>query len=182
MIPLWFTLCHFYWFQLSNYIQNYIIGVPSQHMNGILCCNERHPLLLKCFVTFLRCIRRVGKATDGIYEPLKSHHVISAKTNSQSAYKIPDLRHPLSRRNGMLWYNERHALLLKCFITFLWCMRRMGRASESIYEPIIVHIVSYSTGVSFQLAYKLQDLGYPLNIEMEYCATRRDINCCWNVS
>ncbi len=38
--------------------------------NGILCCNERHPLLLKCVITFLRYTELFGQASDSTYKPL----------------------------------------------------------------------------------------------------------------
>ena len=54
---------------------------------------ERHPLLLECFITFLRCIRKMEGAADSICEPLKygSQCAITSEVDSQTGYKIQDL-------------------------------------------------------------------------------------------
>ena len=38
--------------------------------NGMLCCNERHPLLLECVITFLGYTELFGQASDSIYKLL----------------------------------------------------------------------------------------------------------------
>ena len=57
-------------------------GYPLSTRNGILCCNYKHPLLLKCYIVFLRCIRIIGWASNSIYKPLMVHTVsFLPKTN-----------------------------------------------------------------------------------------------------
>ena len=95
-------------------------GVPSQHGNKVLCCKERHPLLMKWFISFLWCIREMGGASWSICQPSMGHTVWYIWTvDSQIARKRLDFMYLLSTGNGMLCYNERHSLLLKWFIIFL---------------------------------------------------------------
>ena len=71
---LLFTSCHFYWGRLSNCTQNVRLGVPSSDApcagNETIYCKERYPLLLKCFIALLRCMSKMGGASDSIFEPL----------------------------------------------------------------------------------------------------------------
>ena len=90
------------------------------------------------------------------------HGVISATNNSQIWCKMSASRHPLCTEIGMLCHKERHTLLLECFITFLRCMRMNGRASVSIYMPLMVHTVSFilKTPLNFHVR-QCQRLGTP---------------------
>ena len=55
---------------------------PLSTKYGVWCCKERHPLLLKCFITFLRCIWMAGQASDSICRPIMVHRVsFMSKTN-----------------------------------------------------------------------------------------------------
>ena len=44
-------------------------GHPFSTGNGMLCCSEIHPLLVKHFKTFLRWMRTIKYASDSIQEP-----------------------------------------------------------------------------------------------------------------
>ena len=44
--------------------------------NGMLCHDERHPLVMKWSITFLRCIRKVGALSDSIYMPIMCQNVL----------------------------------------------------------------------------------------------------------
>ena len=68
-----------------------------------------------------------------LWAPHSSHHVISAVADSQTAHKMPDLGHPFCTEKEMLYCNDRCTLLLNCSILFLWCIRWIRGASESIY-------------------------------------------------
>ena len=48
---------------------------PLSTKYGVRCCKERHPLLLKCVITFLRCIWMTGQASDSICRPIMVHRV-----------------------------------------------------------------------------------------------------------
>ena len=81
--------------------------------NGMMCCKKIHPLMLKCFIPFLRFIRKVGGASGSIYKPFIVHMVpFSSEADSQYANKIPDLMYPLCIGNAMLYYKEGHPLML----------------------------------------------------------------------
>ena len=54
-------------FQISCNMPN--LGYPLSIGNGMLCCKKRHPLLLKCTIIFLRCIKKMGGASCSIYKP-----------------------------------------------------------------------------------------------------------------
>ena len=86
----------------------------------MIYCNERYALpQLECFVTFLRQIKKIGGASGSIFKPLIAHTVLFLPTSTLEL----DFGYPLSTRYGMLYYKERHALLLECIITFLRCIK-----------------------------------------------------------
>ena len=122
-----------------------VFRLPLRTGNGMLCCKERHTLLVECFVTFLGYMWRLRGATDIIYKPLYGPHgVISAQNNSHISLNMFDLGHsPLYMRNGMIFSKERNTLLLKCSITFLRCIELIGRASNSVYKHLVVHTESF---------------------------------------
>ena len=43
-----------------------VFGYPPSTGHGMLYCKECHPLLLKCFITFLRCIWMIAGAFGSI--------------------------------------------------------------------------------------------------------------------
>ena len=45
---------------LKLHTQCQIQGYPLSTGNGMMCCDERHPLLLEGCITFIRCISRCG--------------------------------------------------------------------------------------------------------------------------
>ena len=59
----------------------------------------------------------------------------------------------------MWYYNEWHPLLLDCLVTFLRCIIQIREAFGSLYQPLMGHIVPFSTKVDSQIACKIQDLG-----------------------
>ena len=89
------------------------------------------------FQNLMGCIRQIGDAFDTISLPPKGHTVqFPAKVSSQFVHKMPDFWYPLSMTNEILYYNEGHPLLMKCFKTFLRCIMQMGDASGSIALPL----------------------------------------------
>ena len=56
--------------------------------------NERHPLFLRCFKTFLRCICHIGGASNSTCLPKMGIMHISAKVYSQIVNNISDVWYP----------------------------------------------------------------------------------------
>ena len=46
------------------------LGYPLTMGNGMICHMERHPLLLKWPITFLKCVYKVKGDFGSIYKPL----------------------------------------------------------------------------------------------------------------
>ena len=85
---------------LKFHVKYQILVEPSLIGNGIMWCKERHPLLLECSTTFLRCTRIIGRAPNSIYKTLMvthgPHHVSSAKNSfGICSCKISYFRYPL---------------------------------------------------------------------------------------
>ena len=73
-----------------------------------------------------------------------SHHAILAEVNSQISPKMTNLGYyHIITGNEVMCCEKRHLLLLKHFITFLICMRKMNRASDSIFKPLVVYTVLF---------------------------------------
>ena len=108
--------------------------------NTRMCYKERHSLLLKYLITFLRYVRMIQGASDRILKPRMVHTVsflpkITLKFRQNISFGAPSLHRKWE--NGMLCCKEKQPLLLKCFITFLRCIRMIVTASGSIYEPLM---------------------------------------------
>ena len=101
----------------------------------MVCFKERYPLLLECFISFHRCMRRFGRTADNIYNPLIVNIMLFLpKTKLQISRKFTYFGHYNSTRNEIVCYEERHPLLLKYLITFIRCIRMIGGAFESMYH------------------------------------------------
>ncbi len=127
---------------------------------------------MKCFTVFLRCIGKVGGASDSIYQPLVGFTLpFSSKVGSQIAHKMPDVGYPPSIAYWMMYYKEGYPLLMNCFKTSCGCMMGMGEASDNIYPPVMGLTMPFSKAVDYQIAYKIPDVGYPLSTanEMPLC-------------
>ena len=111
---------------------------PLSADNGMLHYRERHPLLMKYSKTFFQCMQYVSWAFLCIFLSLMGlTKTFSTKVDPQNAHKMPNCKYPLSTENGVLFYNERHPLLMKCFQTFLICTRQMGGAYLCILLPLM---------------------------------------------
>ena len=65
--------------------------------NGMMNCEERHPLLMECSITFLVCIQHIEGAFDRITETLVGLTMpSSAGVDFSIAQKMPDFWYPLS--------------------------------------------------------------------------------------
>ena len=64
-------------------------GYPLRMGDGMVYCKERHPLLMKWVITFLRCITKMeGDSERASTDPCCPHHAISIKVDSQIAHKL----------------------------------------------------------------------------------------------
>ena len=78
-----------------------------------------------------------------IWGPFGKYCVILNENNSQILCKISHFVHPLKMGNGIPCYKERHPLLLEHSMTFLRCIMIMRGAFDSIYEPLMIRILSF---------------------------------------
>ena len=148
---------------------------------------------LWCVRTFLCYIVQVGGAFDIIYIPhvdlsVSPYHFPPRLWLSNIFENTRFWVHPLSTTNGMLFYKERHTLLLKWFKPFhsidmeVWHMRG---ASDSICKPPVCLTVPVSTVPCGWLSSCLQNSRFwvpPQYRKLGWCSTRRDIHCLWSVS
>ena len=81
------------------------------------------------------------------YQPATygSHHAISHHGWLSNCTKILDFQSPLSTESGMMCYQERYPLLMKCSKTFIRCIKPMIRASLSIFLPLMALTKTFST-------------------------------------
>ena len=87
------------------------------------------------------------------------------KLDPQNAHKMPNCKyHLLCNKKGVLFYNERHPLLMKCFKAFLLCMRQVGGAYLCIFLSLKGLTELYSTKVDYQVAGKIPDVWYALSV------------------
>ena len=131
---------------LKCHVKYQSLGTPFLKGNRMLCCKDRHTLLLGCLIAFFRYITMIERApnTDSIYKATYGPHcVISVKNKYQSSSKISVFRLPLRTGNGMLCCKERHTLMVECFMTFLGYMWKLRGATDIIYKPLMVHMVSF---------------------------------------
>ena len=91
---------------------------------------------------------------------------------------MSDLGYPLCTKNGMLCNEERPSLLMKWFIAFFRCIGKVRGASDSIYKPLMVHIVPLLMRMTLNFHTKSPNLGHYTSKEMGYYTMRRSIHCC----
>ena len=92
---------------------------------------------------------------------------------------MSDLGYPIITENGVLCYKERHPLLLKYIITFFRCVRKIRRASDNSFDPLVVHIVSFLPRLTLKLHLKCWILGSLSALKMGWYTSRIGIHCCW---
>ena len=135
---------------------------PLSAENGMSFYNESYPLLMKCFQTFLRCIRQMGGASLCISLPLKglTELLCSTKVDSQNTNKMQVCKFWVSSQYGKYWvlnYEERHPQHMNRFKTCLRCRRNMKEVVGSIYQPLMSPTVRFPTTVDSQIAHKILD-------------------------
>ena len=119
----------------------------------------------------------------------QSHHTISPQDWLSNIFENTRVWvHPLSTTNGMLFYKERHPLLLKWFKPFhsidmeVWHMRG---ASDSICKPPVCLTVPFSTVRCGWHSSCLQNSRFWVPSQyrkLGWYSARRDIHCSWSVS
>ena len=146
------------------YLKTYQMWVPSQHGECDAVTQEETSIATGVFHN-LPCMHEGSNRSlwHHLWAHYNTYHDISAKVNSQIAYKNQDFRYAFGIGNRMLCCKERHPLLLDSFISFLICMSKMGVASDSIYKAIMDHIMPFSVNVNYQIAYKMSYSGNPLS-------------------
>ena len=82
----------------------------------------------------------------------------------------------------MLNCKERHQLLMKCFKTFLRCIKQMGGASLCICQAPVGLTKLCSTKVDSQIIIKMQVWGILSVCKIGRWTVRRDIHSIWIVS
>ena len=133
--------------------------------------------------TFFKCIKLIVWASLCIFLPLMGlTETFPTKVDSQNAHKMPNFKYPLSTENGVSFYNERHPLLMRCFQTFLKCMRQMRGASLCIFLPFMGLAELSFTKVGYQIAQNTRWWVRPLSNRMGCHSKRGDIHCLWSVS
>ena len=114
--------------------------------------------------------------------PYGPHGVISAQNNYTLSCIISYFKYPINMGNVRMCYKERHTLLFKCLITLLRCIRMIRTAFASIYNPHMVHTLSFLPKLTLKFNQKYQLLGTPSVREMGCCVARRGNHCCLIVS
>ena len=94
-----------------------------------------------------------------------SHRAMFHQVESHKLHKIPDVAYALSVPKWLVFYDERHPLLKKCFKIILRYKREMGEAFASICLSVIGPTKPFSTKVGSQIAHKMPHFGYPLGTE-----------------
>ena len=158
-------------------------GHPLSIENEMVCCKERHPLLLECFTIFLRMYKNEWMSFWKHVQALSGPQcVISTNKSSQISCKMLDFGHTHNTANGIMCYKERQPLLLECFLTFPQYISIIRGTFDNIWKPLIVHIISFLPITNIKFHAKYQIVSTLSEHEMGWCVTRRDIHCCLSVS
>jgi len=182
---LLFISCHICCGELSNCTPKYqIVSTLPYH------CGKRDDVLqgeisiaAEVICNLLQTHKNgVGRFWQHLQVSYCSHHVIFIKANYQIAHQIQDFGYPPCTGNGAVYCKERYPSLLKYFITFLRCIHKMGGPSDSIYKPLIFHIVTNTLRLASKLHTNHQIWDTLFLGDMWYHVMKRDIYCWWSVS
>ena len=86
---------------------------PQRTGYGVLSYKGRYPLVLDCIVTFLRCIRMVEQASNGIYMPVM---IITVLFLSKTTIKF----HAENQIQGILFVHELGCPSTRRYIHCYW--------------------------------------------------------------
>ena len=110
-----------------------------------LCCNNMHPLLLRCFPIFFTCVSMIRSASGSVSDPLMVI-TVSFWSKSLSVFRQNNqfggsISHVI--KNVRLLCKDMHPLLLECYLTSLICINIIQSASDSISNPLMVLTVFF---------------------------------------
>ena len=124
--------------------------------DGTVRIENRLPLLMLCFKSFLICTSKIGGASYSICLPFVGHTVLfPTQVNSQISHKMRDFRDPRSAANGIQYCENGHPLLMKCFKSFLICISKIGGALDSICLQVMEQFVPLPTNINSQISPKM---------------------------
>ena len=110
----------------------------------MICCNERYPLLLKCFICFLRCISKARGCGDRTKKPPIFHIIpyllrvtLKLHANCQISGRLS------KRKRGVIYNKEGYILPLNYSITFLRYIHMVSGPTDSIYKHIMCQTVIF---------------------------------------
>ena len=126
----------FLWSAFKLHTKDQMIRYPLSTLNEMMYCNEMHPLLMKCFKTFVRYILKLGRTLQSTFKSFIGLTMLfSTGVDSQIAHKMTGWYYPFIMANEIFYRGERHLLLMKCFKSLLGYTRRIWGVTESIFKP-----------------------------------------------
>ena len=177
-----------HWGCSSNCFKNTRFLSPSRSMDNVMMSwNKRHPLLMKCFKSFLRCIRPMGGASGDIYKEFMGITVSfpTAIIRKDIAHKmLPDLcTLPVQQIGWSAVMRDIHCLYE--VIEHLHLMYKVdGKCSDSTYYALMSLNVLFLTMVILKLHTKCQIVvGGTLSVwQIGCCTAMIHTHCLWSVS
>ena len=142
-------------------------------------CDEQkeHTLLLKCFISSFKYIRRLGWASDIVYKPCMVHNVSLQMRSTLKFWRKLRILGSLSVRHiTCLCCMERHALLLKYAMTSPIYIRHSKELSRDIYMLSMVYIMRFLPRSTLNFHTNFHILSSLSVLEIAWCAERRDIH------
>ena len=171
-----------HWRRLPNCTKIRDLGYTLSRIDMILYCNERHTLLMKCFIIFLRFKRQITGDSESIQKPFMGLAVPFAPDNDcQIAHKIPEFGCHLTTANEMLHCLERQSLLNYVSYGLHYINESDMRCFWQHLSAIYGSHHPTSTEANSQIARKIPDFGYPFSPQIGCCTGNRDISCSWSV-
>ena len=164
-------------------MQNSVFGYPPSKGDAMPCYKERHPLLLDCFIPFLKYIRVVGRATGSIDESLMVH-------NMSAFLPITNIKFHANLR---FWAPSQHrncAAVLQGEVSIVdQVFHNLPPMCKDGWKSFWYHMWAHhgpqcvvSANNKSQISCKIQFSGTLPAKGMRCRATRRDIHCCLTAS
>ena len=171
-----------HWRRLPNCTKIRDFGYTLSRIDMILYCNERHTLLMKCFIIFLRFKRQITGDSESIQKTFMGLAMPFAPDNDcQIAHKIPEFGCHLTTANEMLHCLERQSLLNYVSHGLHYINKSDMRCFWQHLSAIYGSHHPTSTEANSQIARKIPDFGYPFSPQIGCCTGKRDISCSWSV-
>ena len=153
--------------------------------NGMMYCKDMCQLLLRWSKRFFRCIRWIWWASGSICKPLMGHTVLFlTEIDSQNSHKMSDLGYPLSTSKWCDMLQGETSIAAEVYHIFPWIYYLEGGASDSIFEPLIVHTITmpFLYGLSNYIQTDCQIWGSLSTQESGRYTVRRSIHYYWSGS